>query len=374
MTEDWKHIDDVFRSAASETKAPEFDPSYWKEFEQLLDTQNRKRRALIWSSSLGSVALVGLIVALITLNSVDGIYSMNYADLQKELSVSPDSFLEFSEARNNIQQPLTSATHSQLTGDALQKTVDADNFKDTKAIDGLALNNLSFDETTLSVHPATQLIGGINDNHLVFDLSPVKIGKAKPTTSIDLFGGMGMGQAHNGKGYSPLMSVGIRGEKVWNKLGINVGLGIQKQLNPGLEISQRSMVYDFGVTNFENQLSYHSFTEIIVPIELNYQTKAGKIGVGIQPRIMNQSKMEYTALENNIVSSSEMLYGRTVGINVLDADLFLTYSKPISANLEIGMKVSQAVAGRVNQPELFSQELNNRPLQAQVMLTYNLVK
>jgi hypothetical protein len=374
MTEDWRHIDDAFRSAASETKAPEFDPSYWKEFEQLLDEQNRKRGGLIWASFLGSIGLFGLIAAMFALNTVDSLYSLQFADFSQATFLYTESSNELTSANNLASSSLV------RTGTLQSQQIETASLPDA---DGVLLSNgnvlqaqhdLSFTKTVLPVHMGTQLASNSALDNIDIGTFAMPSTQSKSAISFDIFAGLGMGQAHSGDGYSSLMSFGIRGEKVWDKLGLAIGLGIQKQNNPGLEISQRSMVYDFGVTSFENRLSYKSFTEIIVPIELNYTSKAGKIGLGIQPRIMNQSKMEYTALEDNVAQSNEMLFGRTAGINVLDADIFLTYTKPISQNLEIGMKVSQAVSGRVSQPDLFSQQLNNRPIQAQVTLTYNLGK
>lgn len=376
MRENFDHIDATFGSAASEMRAPEYDPAFWQEMEQLLAANRRRKKGFVWISLSGSLVLSLLIFALFSINQSVPKYNASSLEIEKDHNVIGDDFTP--NVNKKAHRTIALNMHnSPLYAKEYATDIGTFEFIPEPFSSDIIPSNSRDTEFALTLPFSQMHLFAIEEDGIL--LTP-ELGNFIQTTAsqgitFSIFTGGGIGQTYTNEGYSKTLFAGINSTHHFNKkLSLSVGLGIQKEFHPGIAIHQRSMVYNFGVTNFEHQLSYRNFTEILVPIEVAVNTKAGKLGLGIQSRVLNQTKMDFHAFENDIESSSDVLYGRTEGLRALDADIFFTYSQEVSNKMALGLKVSQPIMGRINDSQHFADLSNTRTLQAQVQLTYRIGK
>lgn len=386
MTNKFNNIDELFKESARNTSAPEYRSSYWKEMESLLAEENSKKKGFIFSAISGTAAIIGIIAFIVSHKNHDVKYLPNdvnlaFSEVNYNNEVVTPIYMETNSSETNQQRILSNRTSSIQTENQINSTAlfientaiepfISEDFQDThySSFEDLPVISL----TEMPINDFGTILGGLNDNAM-FNSDFVSTSR-KISSKVDAFAGLGMGQTHNGNGLSRSVSAGVRMHYNFNKIRLTTGLGIQHEASPGVDLQQRSQVYSFGVTNFEHNLIYRSFTDLLVPVEFAFNHNQHAFGLGVQARLLLTTRMSFESKENGSLQQQESLNGRTDGLNTLDADIYAFYSRDLTDKLSLGLRIGHQISGRIGDHNYFSSSSKNNTLHGQVMISYQLGK
>jgi hypothetical protein len=374
MSDNFHHIDELFKDAARQTPTPAYRQEYWNDMASLLENDRSRKRRLLFISAAGFMVVLGIFTALFTISSVQDRYVSHTHDLELHaLDLLPTESLH---AANQFEEPSNTATSLLSVNTPVPKTPTlkeaVESITSNKASIGVDNNDanhlLNLPIQQLSLLPESQKTSLILPEHSM----TAHTLNTKLQTSTEIYGGIGMGQTHHGNGLSRNFSAGMKLNYQLNKLKFATGVGIQHESNPGVHFEERSQVYSFGVTDFEHHLIYRSFTDLTIPLELGYQHKGHGFGLGVQGRMLLTTRMSFESKENGMMTAQELLNGRTEGLRNLDADVYAYYSRSLSDKCSLHLRLGTQTAGRIADNTYFSPTSTNKILSGQVQLSYRL--
>jgi hypothetical protein len=374
-----KHIDELFRSAANETAAPEFHSAYWKEMEALLDAEKKHQKGLIFWTSFGGLVMIGLISTLFVSLSTEA----KYSKLAVSLNSVQNEELDYENTYTLVNGESFSET--KLTNQPLANTIDV------QAVNTDLFSNL--ENETPSISNEKKNFGNRNNQSLIVEQLPLltysltfeaiqqveqseqfsTLNSASKSLTKSLEFGGGASQTYdNEKSHPTLFSASFKLDYKKKGFVFSSGLGLQIEQNTGITVSERAQVYGFGVTNFENSLNYKTLIDLTIPIQVAYETGKNRFGFGAQLRCLATSKMRFESKENGEIMSADNLSGLTTGLNPFNADAYGFYERAISQNISLGLRVTQQLTSRISSDDYFNNLDRTKTFNGQVYLKYML--
>ena len=376
-----KHIDELFRNAANQSKAPEYQASYWLEMEAMLNASKKQRKGFMAWSSFGVLLMIALVSILITAVPSEVKYSKLSIDVHPEISetdllyTTPTTIEDIEEVSNSLT-PSVIATQS-ILGKTQQEKIEAtsNNQLAAQSVDAnqqtlgqlLSIEQLPIqhDENYLNTLKS-------NDGALGDLIKRQSIPKVAPfSTSIDV--GNGVSQAYDAMKSRPtIFNAGLKVNYTINRFSVSSGFGISVEQNPGITVTDRAQVFGFGVTDFEHSLNYKTLVDIAIPLQVAYQSGKNKFGVGAQLRYLGTTSMRFESKENGETIMANNLSGITTGLNPLNADIYGFYERSLTKNVDLGIRVNQQLTGRIIGDKYFNTLNRHKVLSGQVYLKYTL--
>jgi hypothetical protein len=374
MSDNFHHIDKLFKDAARQAPSAEYRQEYWNDMATLLKNDRSHKRRLLFISTAGFMVVLGILTVLFATSSVQERYISHARDLEIHVLdlLSNESIHTANQLAelSNVATPLLSVNTLILSNTATKDPVESiTSIKTNIAIDNVdTIPLLNLPIQTLSELPEYQQTSfSLPENSITAYTLNNKL-----QSSTEVFAGFGMGQTHHGNGLSHNFSVGMKLNYQLNKLKFTTGVGIQHESNPGVHFEERSQVYSFGVTDFEHHLIYRSFTDLTIPLEFGYQHKSHGFGFGVQGRMLLTTRMSFESKENGMMTAEELLNGRTEGLRNLDADVYTYYNRALTDKCSLHLRLGTQTAGRIADNTYFSPTSTNKILSGQVQLSYRL--
>jgi hypothetical protein len=380
-----KHIDELFRNAANQSAAPEYQSSYWKEMEGLLNDSKNRRKGLLFWSSIGGVMMIGLVSALLLsissetkYNKVDLAFELELLDLSNlsPLNLSTASEYELSGNAGLISNKVIASketiitkkgeSHENNTSSVIEVLENQNKLllEDNKSIKvehlPLIPINLGFNTEGLGSENASQHIQATSFN----STNPF-------ATSIELGGGVS--QAYdNSKRHPTLFNASLKLDYKLNNFLFSTGLGVMVEQNTGITVSERAQVYGFGITNFEHSLNYKTLVDIAIPVQAAYQSGKNSFGLGAQLRYLANSSMRFESKQNGETMMAHNLSGLSTGLNQLNVDAFGFYERSLSNKLSLGLRITQQLTSRIASDKYFSNLDRTKTLNGQFYIKYSI--
>lgn len=375
-----KHIDELFRSAANQSKAPEYHSSYWNEMEAMLNDFQKRRKGLLFWSSFGGVLMLALVSTLLLSVPLETKYSQVSVSLDTELMDLEKTTTKLGVTDNKVNQPssnkqLNSKQETYGTGGADQqfntpttpKYQDKDVSIELTEAKPVQVEQLPLLSTNLGINK-NRIDGEINEKII----STKQLPSFSPlTTSLEVGGGLSQVYDNN-KSNPTLFNVALKLDYKLNNLIFSSGLGIMIEQNPAITVTDRAQVFGFGVTNFEQSLNYKTLVDMAVPVQVAYQSGKNRFGIGAQLRYLATSSMRFESKENGETMMADNLSGITTGLNPLNVDAYGFYERSLSKNLNLGVRITQQLTSRISSDKYFNNLDRTKVLNGQVYFKYTL--
>jgi hypothetical protein len=402
-----KDIDDLFREAADSAQF-EYNDAYFEAIDAKLPL--RKRRAVwIWFSVLIIVLTVGgLWVFTETTLPVD---EKQISKTDKEnLTESQASAKETSAANEQAEDDreadsrfgdtermepprikqegiMKSVIISELNQDEIVVLIDEEiRLEDNRLEDNRfeENGNVSEEVTVINDDPIsssadeleiTQVVLSeeviINTSH---DLTTFP-SSVKPRNSIFIEAAAGLGQSYirsveNGtnrmESYSLLVGYSYQ-RGAWS---YRAGGGLNHKTFNNLNIADRSEIYGFGLTTYENSYSFSSLTSAQVNVGVNYQIRKHQIGLGLNLQIPFSPRITFNEYQNGeLAASGSAFVDRSFFRTTIEPEL--SYKFSLNPHLNLGMKIHAPILNPINSDRITG-ERAAFPINGQVLLIWNL--
>lgn len=380
-----KHIDELFRNAAHQSSAPEYKTSYWKEMEGLIIKTKKRRKWLLFWSSIGGVTMIGCVSAF--LFSISSETKYNRVDLA--LEVENFSLLNLNQLNlatgfeskffdNAELTPINMISSKEITFAEVEQSLENNTLtvlkvKDTQNKLALAVDSL----ITINHLPLIRTyegfaLDGLRSDNASQHIQVTSFNSTDPfAASIELGGGVS--QAYdNSKRHPTLFNAALKLDYKLNNFLFSTGLGLMVEQNTGITVSERAQVYGFGVTNFEHSLNYKTLVDITVPVQAAYQSGKNTFGLGAQLRYLANSSMRFESKENGETMMANNLSGLSTGLNQLNLDAFGFYERSLSNKFSVGLRVTQQLTSRIASDKYFSNLDRTKTLNGQFYIKYSI--
>lgn len=149
-----------------------------------------------------------------------------------------------------------------------------------------------------------------------------------------------------------------------------IGLEANATLSPGIEVSERAVVYNFGVNNYSNNYSYTKLVDIEIPLELGLNFKKSSIGVGTKVSYLAGTEMKLTQTINEEEILNDRHFGQKIGLKKVNFSTYAVAETQITKKSTIGAKVGVVWNSRVNE-SVTSEDPTNNSIFGQVFIKYN---
>jgi|GEM_PF-5942333 len=379
MSEENKHIDELFRSAAAQSKAPDYNPSFWGEMEAMLNDSKKRRKGLLLWSSFGGVLMIGLVSALLLTLPSEIKYSQAHLHLEAERIESHS---------NNYKANFSSTTSSEISNEVVVDFKKQDVLPLEKASTPVNLTSprVAAPENIASIESKIYSDATLNElpllpNNLMNGLKSADLGTLIATKQLPVTGplnvnielGAGVSQAYNDSKTKPsIFQAMLKVDYKVKRFTLSSGLGLSVEQNPGITVSQRAQVFGFGVTDFEHSLNYKTLVDFIVPVQVAYQFGKNTFGIGAQARYLATSSMRFESKENGQTTMADNLNGITTGLNPFNIDTYGFYERSVSQKLSLGVRVNKQLTSRISNEEFFNNLERSKVINGQVYLKYTL--
>lgn len=149
-----------------------------------------------------------------------------------------------------------------------------------------------------------------------------------------------------------------------------IGLEANASFVPGIEISQRSLVYNFGVNEYSNEYRYTKLLDIDLPIEIGYRANNFNVGLGTKLSYLVGTEMQLSQRVNENIVAEGNYYGQTIGLNRFNASSYVVAETALNNRLSIGGRAGVNWNTRLN-GEVTVNEPRTNPIFGNVFLKFN---
>lgn len=407
MNIDDKNIDQIFRDAAQNASAPNYDSSYWNEVSSILDADSKKKKLLLFSSLGGSLAVILLFSLLFSPNG-----SVKNRKLYTQVQSEDISLTKHSLNSSVFEIALNGNNYSSHRGSQSSKpkrknTVSSDQ---NINLDSFTENKVNSSPTTSSQQKELVSEDRLNDSGTRSDavsasrevnstnLSPLNESRRSLTIkqlefdnqfkSSLITGGVNRnwnlalevdaGIMENYKTSRPfesgLFSLAMKG--IYNKSNVifSTGFGIQASTNSDLVVSQRAKFYGFGVVNYQTDLSYQNMYDVYIPVELGYKLGKTSFGMGLQANYLVNTSMLMQKYEDFELMSSENISGFSNGLNKFSTQGYVWIYQQLGEQFSAGLKLGTSFTNRIKEGDYFNESATTNPVFGQVSIRYNIFK
>jgi hypothetical protein len=418
-----KNIEQVFRDAAQNSDAPRYDHSYWSEVNSILDSDDKRKRGLIYWSVAGSLVVAFLISSLFIVNNNES--NLSLAD-NSNISSEPIDESQKALERKTFSENSTSTEVKNKNITNIQSNSNQTNSKDSKS-----KSNIGENKYVSSIKKSSKLKNAVNfkenipltadiqnsdkvksdsfekqneqskvkslnypdspENREVemllpkiVELEQIQVNnkllpiRATKGKSLNLYAKISAGLMENYETSRPFQSsvfdLSLNIEYKKEHVLFRTGLGLQTTSNADLVVSERAKVYGFGITTHQNNLSYQSLYDIYIPAEIGYNLNNTSFGFGGQLNYMFGTSMNYEKLKNNIVISKAKIKGFNEGLNTFTAQGYIWMEQKLTSRFVAGIKVGTNLNSRIKEGRYFNESSTTNPLYGQITLRYNFNK
>lgn len=211
----------------------------------------------------------------------------------------------------------------------------------------------------------------INASHELAILPP----GLKPRNSIFIETAAGLGQSYirsveNGANrmanYSLLVGYSYQ-RGTWS---YRAGAGLNHQTFNNLNIADRSEIYGFGLTTYENSYSFSSLTSAQLNFGVNYQIRKHQIGLGLNLLIPVSPRITFSEYQNGeLAASGSAFVDRSFFRTTIEPEVSYTFS--LNKCFDLGMKIHAPILNPINSDRITG-ERAALPINGQVLLKWNL--
>ena len=406
MKLDDKNIDQLFRDAAQNASAPNYDSSYWNDVSSVLNAEDRKKKLLLFWSLGGSLALVLLFSMLFT--GTNGDQSIMYTQVEsndvktikhsdnivdvtstkpKNTGNSSSGFNSSRSVKEKINTPLEEenlqvhnvsrlfAQADNNPGNELTNTPKEMNVTTDKVIEqnipknDLSSTHLDLTDENLSLRMKELQFDIINTPDLL-----TLNNENNWNVLIELNAGIMENYKTSRPFESGLVSLALKGIYSKSNLILSSGIGLQASTNSDLVVSQRAKFYGFGVVNYQTDLSYQNMYDIYIPLEIGYKQNKTSFGMGLQANYLINTSMMMQKYEDNELISTENITGYSNWLNKLSAQGYVWLSHQLGDHFSAGLKIGTSFTNRIKEGDYFNESSTTNPVFGQVSLRYNIFK
>jgi hypothetical protein len=395
-----KNIDQLFRDAAANSKAPEYDSEYWDEVSAILDKEQPQKRMLMWWTFGGAAITTALLILLFVSNDTafsEKRYTKSNAyeikpeqvtinhDQPANSAISPHSVSTVHDSPTEVipvmdegnstrsngsdERNYISKSNTNLTEPSLLETNSVDLSKE-RAISETSIKarkavnpEMLMSSLPVKVH---ELVCKVNTTHKLIDRS----------SPFRLIAQVDLGVMENYETARPLQSglasLSIKAELEKSNLIFRSGVGLEISSNADLIVSKRAQFYSFGLSNIQTDLSYQNMLELFIPLEFGYHHYKTRFGIGLQANYLINTTMEMNVYEGNDLISSERFTGYNNGLNLLSGQGYLWVNHQFTSKLAVGAKIGTNLTKRFNDIAYFNESAATNPIFGQLSLNYTL--
>lgn len=395
-----KNIDQLFRDAAANSKAPEYNPEYWDEVSAMLDKEQAQKRVFLWWP-LGGAAITTALLILLFVSNDTAFSEKRYAksnayeikseqvtisqDQPANSTISPNAASTVHNSPKKVSQiiykgnsPRSNKSDERNYISKRNSNVAAPNFLETNSVDlskeralseaAIKARKTENPEILTSSLPVEvhELVCKVHTTQKLIDRSsPFRI-----IAQVDL------GVMENYETARPLQSglasLAIKAEFEQSNLILRSGIGLEISSNADLIVSKRAQFYSFGLSNIQTDLSYQNMFELFIPLEFGYHHLKTRFGIGLQVNYLINTTMEMNVYEGNNLISSERFTGYNNGLNLLSGQGYLWVNHQLTSKLAVGAKIGTNLTKRFNAIAYFNESAATNPIFGQLSLNYTL--
>lgn len=407
MKEGRKYIDQLFKEAARNEKAPAYNSAYWTEMGALLDARDKRRKkaGFLWVGLTALVIVLGISTFAIIKSSQNT--QELYVKTQVELNpLSMDNYInnsankaEISEVENTNTFDINSTKegvklgvnprHQEMVNQQIE--TEESNIIPNFKVENLAINANLQEEKTISSSAYSSPLS-ISDNSI--NLLPIKQSawnsnywnqalitsrlKVRPKPIIGVYAKLGMGIMENYKTSHPFESgifdFSLNMEiRIKQNVLIRTGIGSQITTHADLVFSKRYMKKELELVEKQVDLAYQNLYDIYLPIEFGYRHNRTAFGTGLQINYLVSTRLSQNEYTNGVINSSFERKNTKEGLNDFSVQGYLWFEQGITNRISIGAKVGTTITSRINEMTVFSNKSSTtKPLYGQVSLRYTI--
>jgi hypothetical protein len=245
--------------------------------------------------------------------------------------------------------------------------------EETNSLENTAANNQhsSFSKEWDRLSPKLVLLSGFKMEQEGLISPPIR--RVRPDHGLSLDFGLSFAEPYKaGATSSNRFSVAAIYSLDYNNIILRTGIGVNLERAANLSVREESLVYGYDVTKYENVLSYTSFTELYLPLEIGYRFNNTTFGAGGQVNQLLGTRMAHTEMINGQIISDRMLNNRTEGLNTFTGGVYLWVQQHLSARLLAGMRVGKNTVSRIDAAEYVHDVSRPSPIFGQIYVSYRL--
>lgn len=206
------------------------------------------------------------------------------------------------------------------------------------------------------------------------DLAILSLG-VKSRNSIFIEAAAGLGQSYirsveNGTNRMANYSILVGYSYQRGTWSYRAGAGLNHETFNNLNIADRSEIYGFGLTTYENSYSFSSLTMAQLNFGVNYQIRKHQIGLGLNLQIPVSPRITFSEYQNGeLVASGSAFVDRSFFRTTIEPELSYTFS--LNKRFDLGMKIHAPILNPINSDRITG-ERAALPINGQVLLKWNL--
>lgn len=211
----------------------------------------------------------------------------------------------------------------------------------------------------------------INSSHDLVALPP----NTKLKNSIFIETAAGLGQSYirsveNGANRMESYSLVVGYSYQCGAWSYRAGGGLNHKTFNNLNIADRTEIYGFGLTTYENSYSFSSLTSAQLNFGVNYQIRKHQIGLGLNLLIPVSPRITFSEYQNGeLAASGAAFVDRSFFRTTIEPELSYTFS--LDKRFDLGMKLHAPMLNPINS-ERITGERAALPINGQVLLRWNL--
>ncbi len=134
----------------------------------------------------------------------------------------------------------------------------------------------------------------------------------------------------------------------FGRSSINAGVELQYQ-SLNLNLLERSEVYGFDLTYYENRMNYTELYMVNFPVSYTYHIRRSQLQLGIAANMLLGSKMNYDLRENGTSRRSQTLYNERKGITSYGFSSMFSYGYQLNSLWSVGLGLEWQMIEQVDQ-------------------------
>lgn len=155
--------------------------------------------------------------------------------------------------------------------------------------------------------------------------------------------------------------------------GFSAGLNFQSAFPANLEITQRSQIYGFGVTTYQQNLCYTQLYTVELPLNIQYRKGRHIFSAGLAPTFLAGTLMNLSRSENDEEQENLWYLGKKEGLKSWGLKPTLAYQLKVGKTTMIGMQLNLQTVSQID-PQQFSGKHTALPLSGQITIRRTLSK
>ena len=353
-----KELDELFKGAAEE-QSFEYRKEYFNDIEGQLPVRKRRVGLLWWGG--GFLSLLGLIVLMINTPDVE---DRKYSSVTTPVESSAKGFTSIEQQLKRIPNAKGSTFAVGDRSDDIRqvpnKLIAGENASEFALVEDLSYKtdlvddgvsrvaeNIPFDVEKLEPKNLCLPVSG-NIIKRDFHLSSQRVKGI--SFYAELSAGAGQSPVKDselGSSMSYTYGISAGAEYRFNKWSVSGGLGVARRHFENVYIQERSVIYGFGVNNFDNQYNFNSLISLEIPLRLGYRFGDHLVEGGVTTSCALLTTVHY----------QEQMDGETLrqGSGIAGSHMFdrvvvrpeLRYAFRLSNNWTLGAGVSMQVGSGI---------------------------